>query len=401
MWECLFFGGLPWQFPASRAVLRAINPACGALSPLERLMKTFFPLGAFVVGWLFLTGSVRAIPNTTSFAKATFTSSVAFSSTTNYNCSTSAYTLGKNIVDITGATLTTVGPVTEFYITPVTIMAEKTSDGTNGLALSAMVTEGSEFNCYYPYKMLTHAKVTLDGVSGFFFGPAGIAKAIANDPQVFAFPGGVSATDYGLDAGSALFAVRPGMDFAHILFTLDVPFIPGELASIDLFNDGTGVHAMVMLSSEPGVSFFNPTTHLPITPTDVELAILSAPDLATEDGLTSPLSLFGVAFDLFGRPITPGDGLQSNLTSEASSAAGMPAIPGDYNGNRSVDAADYVLWRKDPASYGGDPAGFDTWRANFGAGPGSSSSSASVPEPAAVDLVLVGLLLCGVKRNSA
>jgi hypothetical protein len=42
-------------------------------------------------------------------------------------------------------------------------------------------------------------------------------------------------------------------------------------------------------------------------------------------------------------------------------------LPADYNGNGTVDAADYVLWRKDPASFGGDPGGYDTWRANFGA----------------------------------
>ena len=42
-------------------------------------------------------------------------------------------------------------------------------------------------------------------------------------------------------------------------------------------------------------------------------------------------------------------------------------LPGDYNGDHSVDAADYVVWRKDPANNGGDPGGYDTWRAFFGA----------------------------------
>ncbi len=39
---------------------------------------------------------------------------------------------------------------------------------------------------------------------------------------------------------------------------------------------------------------------------------------------------------------------------------------GDYNRNGSVDAADYVAWRNDPGSFGGDPAGYNTWRSNFG-----------------------------------
>jgi hypothetical protein len=40
-----------------------------------------------------------------------------------------------------------------------------------------------------------------------------------------------------------------------------------------------------------------------------------------------------------------------------------PMVPGDYNRNGIVDAADYVVWRKND----GTPAGYDAWRANFGA----------------------------------
>jgi len=41
-------------------------------------------------------------------------------------------------------------------------------------------------------------------------------------------------------------------------------------------------------------------------------------------------------------------------------------LMGDYNGDGNVGAADYVLWRKDPASFGGDPDGYNTWTAGFG-----------------------------------
>ena len=71
------------------------------------------------------------------------------------------------------------------------------------------------------------------------------------------------------------------------------------------------------------------------------------------------------------------------------------SLAGDYNGDGKVDGADYVVWRKDPASHGGDPAGYSTWRANFGAsgglGAGLSSGSA-VPEPAAASLMLLSLV---------
>jgi hypothetical protein len=63
---------------------------------------------------------------------------------------------------------------------------------------------------------------------------------------------------------------------------------------------------------------------------------------------------------------------------------GVPMGPaGDYNNNGKVDAADYVLWRKNPGAYGGSPAGYNTWRANFGNPPGAGAGvdSAIVPEP--------------------
>lgn len=70
-------------------------------------------------------------------------------------------------------------------------------------------------------------------------------------------------------------------------------------------------------------------------------------------------------------------------------------LPGDFNGNGVVDAADYVNWRTTPSNFGGDPAGYDLWRANFGAGsPGSGSNlggGAAVPEPGTMSLVIFTL----------
>lgn len=65
-------------------------------------------------------------------------------------------------------------------------------------------------------------------------------------------------------------------------------------------------------------------------------------------------------------------------------------INGDYNGNGKVDAADYVLWRKNPASFGGSPGGYNTWRANFGNPSGAGVSLALVPEPGTCLLALLG-----------
>jgi hypothetical protein len=62
----------------------------------------------------------------------------------------------------------------------------------------------------------------------------------------------------------------------------------------------------------------------------------------------------------------------------------QPLVPGDFNNDGAVNAADYAAWRK---GVGVAPTqeNYNLWRANFGqpAGGGSGgSSNATVPEPA-------------------
>jgi len=68
-------------------------------------------------------------------------------------------------------------------------------------------------------------------------------------------------------------------------------------------------------------------------------------------------------------------------------------IPGDYNHDGNVDAADYVVWRKTD----GTQAGYDLWRAHFGETAGSGSearSNAAVPEPVALPLLMFAAGWC-------
>jgi hypothetical protein len=78
-------------------------------------------------------------------------------------------------------------------------------------------------------------------------------------------------------------------------------------------------------------------------------------------------------------------------------------LPGDYNDDDKVDAADYVLWRnggplQNDATAGVQPADYDVWKANFGKTPGSGSSVGAVPEPSALFLMLAAGLLVGPVR---
>jgi hypothetical protein len=106
------------------------------------------------------------------------------------------------------------------------------------------------------------------------------------------------------------------------------------------------------------------------------------------------------------------DGEWNDLNEEARSASyivewkPITELPGDYNGNLRVDAADYVLWRKflGTNTYlknegpGVTPGmvtthDYDFWRANFGRMPSGSGlgASAMVPEPPRLMLTLLAI----------
>jgi hypothetical protein len=79
-----------------------------------------------------------------------------------------------------------------------------------------------------------------------------------------------------------------------------------------------------------------------------------------------------------------------------------PGLDGDYKDDGRVDAADYVVWRKNPGAFGGDPGGYNTWRTNFGRTGGSGAAlvgAAGVPEPMTCSLACLALLLWAPRRR--
>ncbi|TWT76045.1 PEP-CTERM motif protein [Posidoniimonas polymericola] len=90
------------------------------------------------------------------------------------------------------------------------------------------------------------------------------------------------------------------------------------------------------------------------------------------------------------------------------------ALPGDFNGNGVVDAADYTVWRasvgtaNDLAGNGNEAGGsagvvdnadYALWKANYGATVSSAASAGQAPEPAAAVLGLLGVLALAVRRR--
>jgi PEP-CTERM motif len=110
------------------------------------------------------------------------------------------------------------------------------------------------------------------------------------------------------------------------------------------------------------------------------------------------LDKFGVIIRTTGGTVRNGvfDFTISNLSYTGGTA--VAGVPGDYNNNGTVDAADYVAWRKGgtlsnevdtPGTV--NAADYTEWRARFGnvSGSGSGLGAGAVPEPSSALLALL------------
>jgi hypothetical protein len=128
---------------------------------------------------------------------------------------------------------------------------------------------------------------------------------------------------------------------------------------------------------------------------------------------TAPLDRFGIVIRTTSGAVRNGvfDLTISNVTYTGGTA--VVGVPGDYNNNGNVDAADYVLWRKGVAPLANEvdvtggagvtnAGDYTAWRARFGNPPGSGSGlgAGAVPEPTTALLAsLAGLAMVASWRR--
>ena len=114
-------------------------------------------------------------------------------------------------------------------------------------------------------------------------------------------------------------------------------------------------------------------------------------------GIMDPTAVGGELLKISGMDVRAMDVIGYNLVA-------IPELAGDFNSNGVVDAADYVMWRKNVGTNNALPnnliggtigmAQYNQWRANFGnSAPGAGSSTgatanAAVPEPATLVMLM-------------
>ena len=96
-----------------------------------------------------------------------------------------------------------------------------------------------------------------------------------------------------------------------------------------------------------------------------------------------------------------GTQMMSGALAINAAAVDAGSLPGDFNGNGTVDAADYIVWRNGL----GTASEYDVWKSHFGQTAGSAGTieigSAAIPEPYSLSLVVSGLWVIICRRRAS
>ncbi len=210
---------------------------------------------------------------------------------------------------------------------------------------------------------------------------------VTNTSGLFRVAAGSSATFFGAFSGAGISGagdvyleadITPGFSPALAQFGGDVHF--GPLTDLNIEIGGTNKGAAYDALEIAGTALLDGTL-----------------DVTLVGGFTTTL---GEVFEI----LRASDGVNGTFAAESLPQLGsllalqilydansvmlavVPALPGDFNANGVVDAADYVLWRKSD----GTQDGYNIWRTHFGetiaavgsfATPGSNAQATIVPEP--------------------
>lgn len=130
----------------------------------------------------------------------------------------------------------------------------------------------------------------------------------------------------------------------------------------------------------------------------LEVSLDATAGLAVGDEIDLLIANAGVTgtFDTEVLP-SPSGGLAFDLLYDANRVAIIVTLAGDYNGDGTVNAADYTVWR-DGDSPDSSLAGYDVWAGNYGATAATAASNA-VPEPSSALAMATAIVVGAVRRR--
>ena len=126
---------------------------------------------------------------------------------------------------------------------------------------------------------------------------------------------------------------------------------------------------------------------------------VSLTDFTPSNGDTFDILAFSSVSGNFDTLNLPNDFSWDVTTGILTVGSGGPGLPGDFNNNGVVDAADYTLWQ-DGLNGAYTQADYLVWKNNFGNSSGGGSSAA-VPEPTCWMMLVIGLATFGGRRLQA
>ena len=185
---------------------------------------------------------------------------------------------------------------------------------------------------------------------------------------------------------------------------LDLGASPGQVQGIDFQQDSSG--ALEIEIAGNGLNDFDRLTltgqALLAGTLNVSLFDGFSPALGNSFTFLSAVGGITAEFDTINLPIlAAGRTWSFNDTATFIQLTVIQApLLGDYNGDNTVDAADYVVWRKTD----GSQAGYDTWRTHFSQSAGSGTSLSAivaVPEPATAVMSLLTMAAWCFRRGRA
>lgn len=155
------------------------------------------------------------------------------------------------------------------------------------------------------------------------------------------------------------------------------------------------------------------------TPLTFNIAATSTHELIWSVSQTAPFDVWGLVFTIAGRSAATGLPFEESApfvvvqwtpnfvgnpeTPMQAILAAALALPGDFNRDGMVDAADYTVWR-DGLGSTHTPLQYEVWRSHFGepnGGSGAGSEFSAVPEPGGLAAALSAAILLTTLRPAS